>query len=167
MRERNEKAGLGGRWRWIAVAVVLGVAAGGLTLDPCLSAFGSYGPSSLEGDPPPVSAPRPRAPLGVGALGRIEPLYGVLRVSGPSSPSANVVKRLLVEEGDRVEAGELLATIDTDTILEASVREHEAELKYAELEYGRSQKLRTGATFQHPSPPVHPGTWGNPCMYRC
>jgi len=144
MQERNQKEGSAGRWRWIGGAVVIGVAAAGFTLDPRLSALSAYVPGSPEEDPPSVSAPPPRVPIGVAALGRLEPLDGVLRVSGPSSPSANVVKQLLVEEGDRVEAGQLLATLDTDTILESAVRELDAELKYAELEYERSQKLRHG-----------------------
>jgi HlyD family secretion protein len=52
-----------------------------------------------------------------------------------------VVERLFVEEGSRVQAGQLLATIDTEAVLEARVQEVGAELRNAEREHARAQEL--------------------------
>jgi HlyD family secretion protein len=136
--ERSDEVSSARRWRWAAAVVVaVGLVAAGLALHPRVRALST----DPVADPPPVSAP-PRPRLGVAALGRVEPLDGVLRVAGPSSPSTQVVNRLLVDEGDRVEAGQLLATLDTDSILAATVRELEAELQYAERERERNEELR-------------------------
>lgn len=62
----------------------------------------------------------------VSALGRIEPQGGVIRVAAPSTPEAisgAVVAELHVEEGDHVNAGELLAVTETAAIHQARVEE--------------------------------------------
>jgi HlyD family secretion protein len=72
----------------------------------------------------------------VSALGRLEPEHGVLHI-GVSSPSyaisGSIIVELLVEEGDWVEAGQLLATTDSTEMLRASARKTESELKLATL----------------------------------
>ena len=124
------------RWPWLALAGLLLLAPGGMYLR---MRAGRAAPL------PPVAAPPvPAASAGVSARGRIEPQGGILRIAGPSSASVTVVARLLVEEGDRVQAGQLLATIDTEPILEARVEEAEAELRNAVREYSRSQELNEG-----------------------
>lgn len=85
------------------------------------------------------SAPAP--PEHVGALGRIEPRDGLIRVAGPSSRPALVVAKLLVEEGDRVEAGQPIAELDTVAEDEARVAKARAELRNAESERARLQPL--------------------------
>jgi HlyD family secretion protein len=89
----------------------------------------------------PVSAPPLAPPSRVTARGRLEPQNGLLRIAGPSSPSVAVVANLFVEEGSRVEAGQLLATIDTEEVLKAQVEEGGAELRNAEREFSRAQEL--------------------------
>lgn len=69
------------------------------------------------------------APTAVAALGRLEPEGGVLRVAGPSTPEAvsgAVVAELLVAQGDRVEADQLLAVTDSAKVVEASLDEARA-----------------------------------------
>lgn len=78
---------------------------------------------------------------GVSALGRLEPHHGVRHVAGPSTQLMSVVERLLVDEGDRVHAGDLLATIDTEAVLDAQVAQVQAELANAQREYDRSRGL--------------------------
>jgi HlyD family secretion protein len=82
----------------------------------------------------------PRAPHGVGALGRIEPKDGVIRVAGPARPSA-VVAQLLVEDGDRVTAGTPLAVLDGQAADAAVVARAEAELADARAALGRLAPL--------------------------
>ena len=59
-----------------------------------------------------VETPQPR---GVSALGRLNPAGNVRRLDAPSGAmgSSPRVETLLVEEGDRVEAGQVLAQFDT------------------------------------------------------
>jgi HlyD family secretion protein len=81
-----------------------------------------------------VSAQSPGAARGVAALGRIEPLGGVIRVAAPSTPDAfsgAVITRLHVERGADVKAGQLLAELDTAPIAKARVAEAVAELETA------------------------------------
>ena len=71
----------------------------------------------------------------VSALGRIEPLGGIIHVGAASTPEAisgSVLQELLVAEGDRVTAGQLLAITDSSTVVEAIIEKARAELILAE-----------------------------------
>jgi HlyD family secretion protein len=94
--------------------------------------------------PLPAVAAAPEPVHGVSARGRLEPQDGILRIAGPASEAGAVVAQLLVDEGDRVAAGELLATLDTEPVLEARRAEVQAELRNAEREFARSQELNVG-----------------------
>ena len=78
--------------------------------------------------------------LGVSALGRLEPEHGIRRVAGPSLQTV-VVRDLLVDRGDPVKKGQLLATLDTADLQAAMVKEREADLANARREYARSLEL--------------------------
>jgi HlyD family secretion protein len=80
----------------------------------------------------------------VSALGRLEPEHGVVRVSASSTPQAilgAILVELHVNEGDDVEAGQLLAVTDTAAVMDAQAVQAEASLAYArkEVEARRSQ----------------------------
>ncbi len=77
----------------------------------------------------------------VSALGRLEPGNGVVRLSGPSSGSA-VIATLDVEEGDFVEAGQRLATLDRYAVESAAVTQRRAELALVEQRLARLSGLR-------------------------
>lgn len=82
----------------------------------------------------------------VSALGRLEPLHGIIKVSASSTPEAilgAILVDLLVEEGDEVNKGDLLAITDTAAVLQAQSRESEAGIVYAErqVEAIRSQSV--------------------------
>lgn len=99
-----------------------------------------------------VAPPAPRraeavGPSGVSALGRLEPQHGILQVSGPSDLVV-VVRTLNVEEGDRVKAGEIIATLDTGDVLAARIGRIEAELVNARRELARSEKLHQEDVLQ-------------------
>lgn len=59
--------------------------------------------------PTPSVPVAPSAPLGVGALGRVEPAGRVRRLNQPGGMAVTRLSRLLVEEGQVVAAGALLA----------------------------------------------------------
>jgi HlyD family secretion protein len=70
----------------------------------------------------------------VSALGRIEPEHGVILLGLPSTPQAisgSVVHRLMVEAGDNVTAGQVLAETDSNPHEQASVEVAKAELELA------------------------------------
>lgn len=79
----------------------------------------------------------------VAALGRLEPQGGVIRVAGPSLPTA-VIAELRVEEGDRVEKEQVLAILDGYPRGQAAVAEARAELENAQRELDRSRRLVAG-----------------------
>jgi HlyD family secretion protein len=94
-----------------------------------------------EPETPAVSArPPPTTTNRISALGRLEPRDGLRRISGPSEASV-VIERLLVDEGERVEAGQRIAVLDTAELAEADVERHAAELANAEHELDRYLKL--------------------------
>jgi HlyD family secretion protein len=87
---------------------------------------------------------------GVSARGRIKPKDGVLRIAGPSDFVA-VVGKLNVDLGDRVQAGQVIAVMDTLPAREARVKRVEAQItaqaaaiarSRAELENARLERER-------------------------
>ena len=101
-----------------------------------------YARLTRSAEPPaaPASNAPPPATFGVSALGRLEPEHGIRHVSGPSLQSV-VVRELLVDRGDAVQKGQLLATLDTAELQAALVKEKDAELANARREYERSLQL--------------------------
>ncbi|MGH7806375.1 MAG: HlyD family efflux transporter periplasmic adaptor subunit, partial [Candidatus Binatia bacterium] len=88
----------------------------------------------------PAAAPPPSMPPRITSLGRIEPKNGIYRIAGPSETSV-VIATLRVDEGDRVEAGDVIAVLDTHRELEAEVQRLEVELAHAEREFRRYDGL--------------------------
>jgi HlyD family secretion protein len=74
------------------------------------------------------------AMAGVGALGRVEPASRVRRVTPPASVTMNRVDRLLVQEGDDVAAGQLLAEFADAPLKHAAVDQADAALAEAQTE---------------------------------
>jgi HlyD family secretion protein len=91
---------------------------------------------------PAVSAAPPGA-QGVAALGRLQPKDGVRRVAGPAKPVA-VVSKLLVDKGDSVAKGQLIALLDEAEVREAAVARAEAHLANTKTELARNAELRAG-----------------------
>jgi len=99
----------------------------------CAAAIGAQS-AAWSANPPPPSKGGAAGQRGVAALGRLEPLGGIIHVAVPSTPDAvsgAVVTRLLVERGADVQAGQLLAELDTAAIAKARVAEAQAELETA------------------------------------
>lgn len=96
------------------------------------------------GEPlPPVGARGPTFDR-VSALGRLEPEDGLIRVAGPSGVNA-VIGNLLVDDGDRVDEGQLIATLDTLEERAARVDRLEAELGRTRRQQGRFTTLYSEA----------------------
>src|SRR5581483_541465 len=64
----------------------------------------------------------PAPPAVVIGPGRIEPAGGVIRIGAPIDLGASVVSRLLVPEGERVHAGQVLAILENHDAAAAALQ---------------------------------------------
>ena len=80
-------------------------------------------------------------PDGIGALGRVEPASRILRLGPAPGQSGARIARLLVEEGDHVDAGALLAEFSDAVLKDAGARTAESQLAQARA---RLQRTRAG-----------------------
>jgi HlyD family secretion protein len=78
----------------------------------------------------------------VAALGRLEPMGEVVKVSAPSSQSGATIQQLLVKEGDGIRAGQVIAILDNRTEQEAALMRAEEDVKFAQSNLA---KVRAGA----------------------
>lgn len=119
-----------GRKRRLALVLAIGVVAAG-----ALAGL-HVGPAAKTEIATPVTAPRPPAVVG---LGYLEPQGSVIKVGAPGSPDALRIGVLKVREGDEVEAGQVLAVLDTFDRLTAQVEASNALLDLKRLLLERQQ----------------------------
>ncbi|WP_392480511.1 HlyD family efflux transporter periplasmic adaptor subunit [Nostoc sp. C110] len=67
----------------------------------------------------------------VTALGRLEPNGEVMKLSATSSTEGSLLQKLLVKEGDRVNAGQVIAIMDSRDRLQASLVEAQKQVQVA------------------------------------
>jgi HlyD family secretion protein len=78
------------------------------------------------------------------ALGRLEPVGGIVKLSAPLALDGDRVKELRVEEGSRIQAGQIIAVMDSVDRLQA-ILQHErqqisvAQAKLAQVKAGAKQ----------------------------
>jgi HlyD family secretion protein len=93
--------------------------------------------------PPPEPTPEPRSlPASVSALGRIAPSGEVIAVAPPTPTTTREggrVDQLLVQVGDHVEAGQIVAVLDTRDRRAAMVNEAEAKVEVAKAKVAQVQ----------------------------
>lgn len=82
-------------------------------------------------------------PQAVSALGLLKPEDEVTNLSGSVPPEGTRLAQLLVEQGDQVEAGQIVAVLDNKDRLEAALRRAEAQVDIA-----RSRLLQVEAGAQ-------------------
>jgi HlyD family secretion protein len=78
--------------------------------------------------PAPGAPPAAVAPVGVGALGRVEPASRIRKLNQPGGFNVARLERLLVAEGDGVEAGQLLAVFADAAQKDAAMAQAEAQV---------------------------------------
>ena len=76
------------------------------------------------------------------ALGKLQPQGEVIKLSAPTSTNGNRVDRLLVKEGDRVKAGQVIAILDSRDRLQAALEEAEHQVISARAKFAQ---IRAGA----------------------
>jgi HlyD family secretion protein len=130
------------RWRWVTFSMVIGLAVAGSARlfwrFQGLPHLQNFTLPSLPGAPataptPAVSAPvRAPAPVRpIVSLGRLVPKGEVIRLSAPTSAQENRIERLLIDEGDRVQAGQVVAILDAQSRLQADLAEAQAQVDIA------------------------------------
>uniref|UniRef100_A0A832H047 HlyD family efflux transporter periplasmic adaptor subunit n=1 Tax=Oscillatoriales cyanobacterium SpSt-402 TaxID=2282168 RepID=A0A832H047_9CYAN len=73
------------------------------------------------------------------ALGRLEPQGEVIKLSAPTSNNGNRVEQLLVQEGDRVKAGQVVAILDSRDRLQAAYEQAQEDVKVAQAKLAITQ----------------------------
>jgi HlyD family secretion protein len=78
----------------------------------------------------------------VTALGRLEPQGEVIKLAAPTSGQGSRVEQLLVQEGDKVKTGQVIAILDNRPRLQAAYEEAQAAVKIAQVNL---EKVQLGA----------------------
>ncbi len=127
--------------RWVAVGasvVAISILPAGLHY---AGMFAQKPPAAEGGEV--KTAPTPVAIRAVTALGRLEPLGEVIKVSAPSSQSGKgTLAELRVKEGDRVAQGQVIAVLDNRQRLEAAFLKAQEDVKVSQSNLA---KIRAGA----------------------
>jgi HlyD family secretion protein len=119
-----------------AVALSLGAGAAGLWL---MAARAPAVPAQAAPAPASAGAEAQRAAPGVGALGRVEPASRIRKLSAPGGFAVSRVDRLLVGEGDRVAAGQVLAVLADAAQRDAAVAQAAAAVAEARATLDRTR----------------------------
>lgn len=118
------------RARLLLGAAVLATAIGGAVLV-------KHGEANRRPETPAVAAPR--EPAGVGALGRVEPATRIRRLTQPGGMAVTRLDRLLVNEGDAVRDGQLLAEFADAAQKDAAVAQAAAAVAEARASLDRTR----------------------------
>ncbi|MEA5580694.1 ABC exporter membrane fusion protein [Nodularia harveyana UHCC-0300] len=99
-----------------------------------LSQFGLIGETNSS-EVPETAPIVPR----VSALGRLEPETEVIRLSAPLQLDGDRIAEILVQEGDTVKTGQILAILDSRTLLQSNVLQAQQQVKVAEAKLAQVQ----------------------------
>ncbi|HET6425933.1 MAG TPA: HlyD family efflux transporter periplasmic adaptor subunit [Planctomycetaceae bacterium] len=108
-----------------------------------LVSAGGWAANQWHQPPPAMSSPtlpEERTLPAVGAWGRIAPQGEVLDLGPPTGMDGVRVQKLLVEEGDLVHRGDVIAVLDTFDQREAAVREAQAQRSVAEAKLAQAKE---------------------------
>lgn len=111
-----------GRWR-LGLALAAAIAVGGVVMNRTQQTQQAIAPTPVPNSKPVLTV--------VTALGRLEPKGEVVTLSGPSSAQGARVERILIKEGERVKAGEIIAILDNNSRLEAALDVAKGEVQVA------------------------------------
>ena len=124
-----------GRLRLLMILVVVGGSVGGWFYYQHVKAQSIVARAALE-------SLKPVKRVQVHSLGRLEPAGTILQLSPKSGNEGAVIEKLLVNEGDDVNAGATLAILDNQARRQAALEEAQARLAAAEA---RLDQIKAGA----------------------
>lgn len=86
--------------------------------------------------PPPTDSQEQQTPVvqTVTALGRLSPEGEVIRLAAPTSSNESRIAQLLVQEGDAVEAGQVIAILDSRDRLQRAFDQAQQDVRVAEAQ---------------------------------
>ncbi|MFM6788121.1 MAG: biotin/lipoyl-binding protein, partial [Microcystis panniformis] len=87
---------------------------------------------SLKTTSPAVAATTPRKLKAVAALGYVEPAGEAIKISAPAFMEGSRLDKLLVKQGDQVEAGQVLAILDSRNRLQAALKQAQDQVRIAQ-----------------------------------
>ena len=90
----------------------------------------------------PTPAAKPQPPKQIAALGRLEPMGEVVKLSAPLALDGDRVKELRVKEGSTVKAGEIIAVLDSVDGLQATLLEEREQVNVAK---SKLAQVKSGA----------------------
>ena len=90
-------------------------------------------------EPPPVTPAPVPTPTAVSALGRIEPEGEVVQLSVSTAARGSRVEKLLVERGDRVKQGQVVAILDSYSSQQAALDKAQTDVGIAQANLERVQ----------------------------
>lgn len=126
MSKERTKSQISGAWRSaISTAATSSALVAALALTMGFTTASAQQPSASS------------APSAISALGRLEPENGIIRVAAPAMvgiTAGPAIRELLVEEGDDVSEGQLLAVTDLYELMQSITTERNAALELARLE---------------------------------
>lgn len=101
-------------------------------------------PSQTKQQPESTRSPAASLPQikTITALGHLEPAGEVIQLSAPTSSEGNRIEQLLVREGDRVRAGQVIAILDSRDRLAAALAEAEERLR---VDLANLTRVKAGA----------------------
>lgn len=76
------------------------------------------------------------------ALGRLQPLTEVIRLSAPQTLESDRVAQLFVKEGDKLKKGQIIATLDSKQSLQLALKEAQEQVRVAQSRY---DQIKAGA----------------------
>ncbi|MBD2091235.1 ABC exporter membrane fusion protein [Microcoleus sp. FACHB-1515] len=89
-----------------------------------------------------IAPPTATVDAPITALGRLEPVSEVIRVSAPLTLDGDRVAQLLVKQGDSVQPGQVIAVLDSSHRLQSALREAQEQVRVAQSRY---EQVRAGA----------------------
>ena len=115
------------------------LALGGALIVATIGGFVFVSQGGAERAMPVVAPATTQAPLGVGALGRVEPVTRIRRLTQPGGMAVTRLDRLLVREGERVAEGQLLAEFADAAQKDAAVAQAEGAVAEARASLERTR----------------------------
>jgi HlyD family secretion protein len=126
--------------RWVIIIGAIGMA---ITAGTAIYSVNQASKPQAGATPSPGSTPI--APNAVSALGRLEPQGALISLAAPSTVQGARVAQMMVNEGDEVRQGQVIAVMDNRQRLEAALAQAEAGVRVAEANLNKSTGGPTGA----------------------
>lgn len=120
---------------WVIILAAAVASATGVVFLYSFSRFNAQSPT-------PISSESTPAIIAITALGRLEPQDEVTRLSAPNSNAGAQVQRLLVKEGDKIKAGQVVALLENHASRLATLEQANNQVQIAQA---RLAQVKAGA----------------------